>query len=360
MRDISRARHALGLATRRDLKNIAYWMAVIDLFEPEFRTLLQTLSVPISEKAQHLSRKAIVRLKSEARRRGIDPITGKPILPTTNREEPKPTAFEWRITGHVRELRWLQADEVIGIHEELVEDFSSTQDPIEPPGVRAQSLIESAVFRPQTALGGVLKYPTVEMSAAALLHSLIHDHPFHNGNKRTALVSVLVFLDENGFFPEFDQDEAFKFILDIAQHRIAIPEPGSIADRETLAIVAWLSNHCRILEKGNRSVPFRRLRRILAEYACVLNSPSHGKIEITRERVSSGRFLKRRTTLRTQASYGGEGRDVSKKVVKKIREELELDDLHGVDTRAFYSKGPIQTTEFIARYRKTLRRLARF
>ena len=45
-------------------------------------------------------------------------------------------------------------------------------------------------MRPQTGLGTIDKYPTIEQKAAALLHSLIKNHAFHNGNKRTALVAA--------------------------------------------------------------------------------------------------------------------------------------------------------------------------
>ncbi len=107
-------------------------------------------------------------------------------------------------------------------------------------------------------------------------------------------------------------------------------------------------------------MPFRRLRRILTEYGCVLDGPNRGKVDVTREVILPGRFRKKKAILHTQIVFGGEGRDVSKSTIKKVREDLQLDDLSGVDARAFYGKGPIQATGFIASYRKTLRRLARF
>lgn len=76
LRDMNRARRALGLATRRELKSVAYWMAVLDLDEAEFFDLLTTKSVSINKNAKKLPSKAISRLKSEARKRCIDPITG--------------------------------------------------------------------------------------------------------------------------------------------------------------------------------------------------------------------------------------------------------------------------------------------
>jgi hypothetical protein len=75
--------------------------------------------------------------------------------------------------------------------------------------------------------------------------------------------------------------------------------------------------------------------------------------------VKRRRILSRPRTLHTQISYGDDRRDVPTNTIKKIRKDLQLDDLNGVDSQAFYSKGPLGTTDFIARYRKTLLRLAK-
>ena len=359
--DINHARRSLGMATRRELRSIAYWMAIFDLYETEFRDLLRKLAVPIGEKTQTLPRKAISRLRSEARRRGIDPMTGKNVLSSINFQVTRESSFEWRTPGHKQQLRWLKEDEVKAIYFELVKDFSSSSDPIMPLG-GSDALLASAVFRPQTAMKGQLKYSTVETSAAALLHSIIQDHPFYNGNKRTALVSMLVFLDENGFFPDFDQDEVFKLVLRVAQHRITTYHPDNLADREVLAITDWLCHHCRIVEKGDRTIPFRKLRPILISYGCKLDSRIGNKINIT-QTIKKKRFLsvlEREKTLCVQVPYHNEGQDVAKSTIKKIRKALHLDDNHGIDSRAFYSKEPVMASGFIAHYRKLLQRLAKF
>ena len=247
--EINRARRAIGIATRRELRSLTYWVKLLKSEEPELKTLLHKKGVPIGDKVRKLQSKGISRLKAEARKRGIDPITGAISQPHIRGKTSEPPAFEWRTPGHKHALRWLSEDEVCTIHFELVKDFSSSPDPIVPPGVQSESLLGSAVFRPQTALGGTLKYPTIETSAAALLHSIIHDHPFHNGNKRTALVSTLVFLDENGFFPKFDENEAFKIVMQLAQHQIVNHQHENLADREVLAVADWLCQRCRLIEK---------------------------------------------------------------------------------------------------------------
>ena len=97
------------------------------------------------------------------------------------------------------DLRTLSAEDVLQIHEILVADFQESGDPISPPGVRSVSLLQSAVGRQTTGIGSVLKYPDPIFNAATLLYGLCNDHPFHNGNKRTALVAALVHLDRNKF-----------------------------------------------------------------------------------------------------------------------------------------------------------------
>ena len=364
-RDLNRARRALGLGTRRELETPAYWMAIFDVNETDFNALLMGLGVQNKNNSDKLRISTITRLRGEARRRGIDPVTG--ISLTAHNERSKggaPPSSAWRTPGHERELRWLELHEVQAIHCELVNDFASSSDPIAPAGVRSEALLESAVFRPRTSLDRTLKYPTVETSAAALLHSIIHDHPFHNGNKRTALVATLVFLDENGFFPDFDQDDVFKFVLQVAQHRIVDGRAGTLPDQEVLGIADWLCIHCRVLEQGDRQVPYRKLRRILVGYGCEFHGPLGNKVDISRDIVRPGllhRVFRTGTIqLRTHLSYSGAGREVSRRTIKRIRTDLHLDDLHGIDSHAFYSNEAMVAEDFIAHYRKTLYRLAKF
>src|SRR5258708_5521281 len=88
-------------------------------------------------------------------------------------------------------------EDVVAIHESLVADFAAAADPIAPPGIRTRALHESAVNRQLTSHGDRLKYPDPISNAATLTFGICNDHPFHNGNKRTALVAMLVHLDKN-------------------------------------------------------------------------------------------------------------------------------------------------------------------
>lgn len=93
---------------------------------------------------------------------------------------------------------WIPAiQDVSNIHLHLTQLFAAEDDPISPSGIRNQDLLESACTRPHTGSGSSDKYHTVDLKLAALFHSLTKNHPFHNGNKRTALAALLAGLSRN-------------------------------------------------------------------------------------------------------------------------------------------------------------------
>jgi death-on-curing protein len=75
-------------------------------------------------------------------------------------------------------------------------------------GVRDRALLESAVFRPQSGY-----YADVIEETAALIESLTNNHPFVDGNKRTALLAADVFLNYNGYTLEVEPTETNEFFL---------------------------------------------------------------------------------------------------------------------------------------------------
>lgn len=84
------------------------------------------------------------------------------------------------------------------IHAEVIAQFAGSD------GVRETALLESAVAAPQAGFGGKSPYQDVAEVAAAYLFYLCKNHPFVDGNKRTALGACLVFLRFNGIEPKPD------------------------------------------------------------------------------------------------------------------------------------------------------------
>jgi death-on-curing protein len=80
-------------------------------------------------------------------------------------------------------------------------------------------LLESAVLRPQQTLFGDAAYTDVHSKAAALLHSLVNNHPFIDGNKRRGVLAMIVFYGLNGWELETDQESLVNLALDAATGR---------------------------------------------------------------------------------------------------------------------------------------------
>lgn len=264
--------------------------------------------------------------------------------------------------GNVSGEQTLTAEEIRGIHRELERDFAEAEDPISPSGVRSDQLLESAVSRPGTSLGGQYKYATVQSAGAALLHSIVQNHAFHNGNKRTALVALLVFLDRNNFVLDSSEDELFKWMLMVASHQL-LPSGfvyDQIADRETSEITDWIIRRSRPVSKEERSITWRELSKLLKTKGCEILQHRGEKLEISRIVVERRGILRLSRSRRLQAYFTntGDGREVPKTMVKRIRQELELDQEHGVDSEHFYSAAR-EPDYFILEYSKLLRRLAR-
>jgi death-on-curing family protein len=270
----------------------------------------------------------------------------------TQIEEPTKATIKARrtdipIIGNRQPLSYLSYNEVEKIHWFLVEDFIKSRDPIDPPGIRDTHLLNSALTRCQTSLGRDLKYPTAPMAAGALVHSLIHNHPFFNGNKRTGLVSMLVFLDKNGWNLRMEEDILYDFMLNIGGHNLPINTSLNTADAEVYEIAQTLHYRMNRINHRMRRLKFHDLRAILSKLDCEFETVTRGcaiNIKCNQQK--------------TQIYYGGDGKDVEIKTIQKLRRDLHLDELHGYDPDMFYDAEE-RLPSFIAKYRKTLARLAK-
>ncbi len=125
-----------------------------------------------------------------------------------------------------RPVQFLSRDEVLEIHQALIERFGG------PDGVRDRGLLESALYRPQTGY-----YSDLSEMAAALFESLIMNHPFVDGNKRIAFFSCDVFLRLNGYKLEVNAEQAHRFII------------GLLEDQQCdfANLLPWLRTHIKEL-----------------------------------------------------------------------------------------------------------------
>ena len=128
-------------------------------------------------------------------------------------------------------MEYLTSAEVLLIHARLIQRTGGVS------GVRDVGLMESAVARPQATSGQNDLYPDVWSKAAALMHSLIKNHPFLDGNKRTALTATAMFLELNDYTLAASNDAVLAFTMHVAVDRVELTE-----------MAEWLKAQCGLLE----------------------------------------------------------------------------------------------------------------
>ncbi len=113
-------------------------------------------------------------------------------------------------------VRYLSVVQVRALHELQIERFGGGA------GLRDPGALEAAVMRPRASFGGEDLYPDVAAKAAALMHSLVQNHPFVDGNKRVGLHAMLVFLAENGVDLTTSARELIELTLAVATSRLGV------------------------------------------------------------------------------------------------------------------------------------------
>jgi death-on-curing protein len=123
-------------------------------------------------------------------------------------------------------LVWIRVDVLINVHRRLIETYGGID------GVRDENALHSAVARPQQleAYGGV---DSIAHLGAALAWALLRNHPFADGNKRTAFAALVMFLTRNGYGLTCSQVEETAMVLRAASSTISEEEWTDWVERST-------------------------------------------------------------------------------------------------------------------------------
>jgi death on curing protein len=112
----------------------------------------------------------------------------------------------------------IDVETAIKIHNILIERFGGSF------GIRDKNLLESALARPFQTFDKKDLYKTPIEKSAALIESIINNHPFIDGNKRFGYVTMRLFLMEEGLDIEATEDEKYNFIIAIAKGDFKYPD----------------------------------------------------------------------------------------------------------------------------------------
>jgi death-on-curing protein len=126
---------------------------------------------------------------------------------------------------------YLAIDQVLDLHRGLVEAFGGLL------AVRDRGLLEAAVARPAMTFGGEDLYADLAAKAAALMHSLVLNHPFMDGNKRIGVAAAELFVECNASIIQATDEEFEGVALRLAEGAVAVE-----------ALTIWFRQRLRVLE----------------------------------------------------------------------------------------------------------------
>ena len=115
-------------------------------------------------------------------------------------------------------MNYLTPEQVLFIHYRLIEETGGSH------GIRDLSMLQSALARPMATFDRKDLYPDLFSKAASLMHSIIKNHPFVDGNKRTAIAVASIFLFRNGYNLKVSNKELERFTLKVAREDIELRE----------------------------------------------------------------------------------------------------------------------------------------
>lgn len=125
-------------------------------------------------------------------------------------------------------MQYLTVEDIIVIHSLAIRAFGGG------PGLLDERRLQSSVEAPKQTMFGDELYLDLASKAAILFLTLIKNHPFVDGNKRTAVLALLEFLQRNGYDLDTEDDDLYKFTMEVAT---------SVLEKE--AIGAWIQSHIK-------------------------------------------------------------------------------------------------------------------
>jgi len=126
----------------------------------------------------------------------------------------------------IEPTKYLSLEQVTAAHSTLIERYGGSH------GIRDKGLLESAVFRPQTTVFNQEAYPDFFEKCAVLGYSLIQNHPFIDGNKRTGFAAMHLMLLINGYD-----------LTSSSRGEVAMAEKVASGKLKATEIAIWLKTH---------------------------------------------------------------------------------------------------------------------
>lgn len=272
--------------------------------------------------------------------------------------------FEAETSLHV-----LSYEDVLDAHFCIADFFSREGYGMGGIGIKDVGTFVSTVERQFTGYGGHVVYDSDYEQIATLCFGIIKNHPFYDGNKRTAFLCALLQLHRLGRVIDVPEKEFEDLMVSIADGSIekksALREfrKRGTSHPEIRFLGRYLEKNSRKRARLIKTLKFRQLRQIVEANGFYFQNPNKGTINLAcMEERRIHRFLlgdriEKKEKVITQIAYHGEGVDVPNGTVKLIRQSCGLTDQDGFDGEVLLRDAQ-PTFQLINSYRSALQRLA--
>lgn len=262
---------------------------------------------------------------------------------------------------------YLSVTDVLRAHFLIANHFYLEGSGIGGIGPRSKELLESAVHRQVASFGGITKWDRLFDVAATLFFGLIKNHAFYDANKRTAFLTVLFQLYQNGFCPAVSEKKFEDFTVEIAENQLGkyaryndLVKSGD-HDPEVKFISKWIKDNTRRIDNKRYAITYRELETIFKRYGFYLENPDNNYIDITKYVEKKRMFgMLRPENQKVRVGRIGFPRwtaQVAPGTLKLARDLTSLSARDGVDSGAFFNgMDPMQS--LITTYNEPLMRLA--
>lgn len=276
----------------------------------------------------------------------------------------------------------LDASCVRDLHDLLSRNYHlvGEMDPVEPAGVKNENMLKSAVDRQLVGWDDWYKYDNIYSNCSTLMFGVVKNHPFHNGNKRTAFLCMLKHLYVNAYVikPEIGHKVIYEFIVAIADNslesfgrlnakkiyrQVKKDKKNEWTDEDKISFMEkWIQQNSvsknRIIKhriKISTLKKFLNSKRIFLEQTGTFIKTHQeekrkivgGLLTVGKKRINEKKY-----------GVGASMTDVNKKVIANIRKDYNLTLGDGVDNVAFYDDKSFLDEEMLI-YKKLIYRLSK-
>lgn len=219
-------------------------------------------------------------------------------------------------------------------------------------GPRSCDLLVSAVDRQGVSLGGSFKWNTPYEKISTLVYGIVKNHPFHDANKRTTLLTLVYAFYKLGFYVQCDKGELEDIIVYLADDKLHLLDDYNIYENEKDGPVKFLAEYLRRntrhIDKKQYIITYRELDRRLHQYGFSISNPDRNYADIITTETGN---------RSCKIGFPGWSRQVSKGDMRKILDICNLTPDQGIDSKVFFfDADPVFA--FASEYRSQIASLA--